>query len=118
VGDLQTLRELPFESEIRACTLALLDNPAFKDSGFEQLPQRVVAEWLKAAEAALETHATTVAVVDMQILLNADGLLPALRQRGYTVIEPGQEAPDEALEGAGETSNTTTTSTPGSTNPR
>ncbi len=100
VGDLRSLQELPFESEIRACTLALLDTTALKKRGFDDLPQRVIAEWVRVAEESLAEHATTVAVADYQILTNDDGLLAALRAKGYQIIAPGEEEPAKATEPA------------------
>jgi hypothetical protein len=91
VGDLQTLEQLRVESEIRACALALLSTDALKKRGFDDLPQRVVAEWVRVAEESLAEHATTVAVADYQVLTNADGLLPAMRAKGYEIIAPGEE---------------------------
>jgi hypothetical protein len=91
VGDLQTLEELRVESEIRACALALLGTDALKKRGFDDLPRRVVAEWVRVAEESLAEHATTIAVADYQVLTNDDGLLPAMRAKGYTVIAPGEE---------------------------
>jgi hypothetical protein len=90
VGDLQTLEELRVESEIRACALALLGTEALKKRGFDDLPRRVVAEWVRVAEESLAKHATTVAVADFQVLTNPDGLLPAMRAKGYTIIAPGE----------------------------
>lgn len=94
VGDLRTLQDLPFESELRACSLALVDNATFKKRGFDDLPRRVVDEWVRVAEESLAGHATTVAVADYQVLTNDDGLLAAMRARGYEVFAPG-EAPHE-----------------------
>lgn len=97
VGDIQTLRELRFDSEIRACGLALLGSEALKKRGFTDLPQRLVAEWARVAAESLETHATTVAVADYQLLTNADGLLAALRAKGYEVLAPGEgPTPEDA----------------------
>lgn len=95
VGDLQTLQELDVESEIRACALALLGTDALKNRGFNDLPKRVVDEWVRVAEESLAEHATTVAVADYQVLTNDDGLLAAMRAKGYTILAPG-EAPTEA----------------------
>lgn len=92
VGDLAALRELPFESELRACALALLGSESLKKRGFAELPRRSVEEWVRVAEESLARHATTVAVADFQLLTNDDGLLAALRARGYEIIEPGTDA--------------------------
>jgi hypothetical protein len=97
VGDLRTLEDLRVESEIRACALALLGTDALKNRGFNDLPKRVVDEWVRVAEESLAEHATTVAVADFQVLTNDDGLLAAMRAKGYTIIAPGEEPPADAI---------------------
>ena len=99
VGDIRTLEELDVESEIRACALALLGTEALRKRGFDDLPRRVVDAWLRVAEESLSESRTTVAVVDFQVLTNDDGLLPALRARGYAVFAPG-EAPEPETQDA------------------
>jgi hypothetical protein len=96
VGDLRTLEDLRVESEIRACALALLGTDALKKRGFDDLPRRVVDEWVRVAEESLAGHPTTVAVADFQVLTNDDGLLAAMRAKGYTIIAPGEEPAPEA----------------------
>jgi hypothetical protein len=91
VGDLATLRELRFDSELRACVLALLGSESLQKRGFADLPRRTVEEWVRVAEESLAGHATTVAVADYQVLTNPDGLLAALAAKGYEIIEPGEE---------------------------
>lgn len=92
VGDIRTLDELRVESEIRACVLALLGTEALRKRGFDDLPQRVVAEWVRVAEESLARYATTVAVADYQVLTADDGLLAAMRAKGYEIIAPGEES--------------------------
>jgi len=99
VGDLRTLEELAFDSEIRACALALLGSDALKKRGFDALPERVVAEWVRVAEESLAEHATTVAVADFQVLTNDDGLLAAMRAKGYEIIAPGEAPATDAPAG-------------------
>ena len=100
VGDLQTLREMPFESELRVCALALLESEALRRRGLTDLPPRALATWLEAAETALAEVPSTVAVLDMQVLLADDGVLAGLRERGYTVLAPDDPGAEEALEAA------------------
>ncbi len=88
VGDIQTLETLRIESEIRACALAILGTEALRKRGFDDLPARVVAEWVRVAEETLTNHASSVAVADFQVLTNPDGLLAALRAKGFEVIPP------------------------------
>lgn len=98
VGDLRTLNELNFESELRVCALALLGSEALRSRGFTDLPQRMMAEWTRVAEAAIAEVPTTVAVADFQILTASDGLLAGLRAKGYEIIEPGSEPIEESTE--------------------
>ncbi|MFN8902722.1 MAG: TraB/GumN family protein [Lysobacteraceae bacterium] len=100
VGDLQTLEELDFDSEIRACALALLGTDALKNRGFNDLPKRVVDEWVRVAEESLAGPATTVAVADYQVLTADDGLLAAMRAKGYSIIAPGEEPPVDSAAGS------------------
>jgi hypothetical protein len=44
--------------------------------------------WLEAAEAALAKNVSTVAALPIESLLREDGMLAALRERGYTVQAP------------------------------
>jgi hypothetical protein len=46
------------------------------------------AEWLRAAELALRNNVTTFAVLELDQLIAADGLLEKLRAKGYTIEEP------------------------------
>jgi hypothetical protein len=45
-------------------------------------------EWLRAAETALANNVTTFAVLELDQLIAADGLLEKLRARGYTIEAP------------------------------
>jgi hypothetical protein len=44
--------------------------------------------WMHAAEQALGNNESTFAVLDIDRLLDADGLLERLRSKGYSIIEP------------------------------
>ena len=50
--------------------------------------QRVKASWLAAAEKSLATNRSTLAVLSMSELTSPDGMLAALRTKGYQVDEP------------------------------
>ena len=114
VGDIRTLQELRFESEIRACGLALLGSDALKKRGFTDLPQRLVAEWARVAAESLANHKTTVGVADYLLLTNPDGLLAALRAKGFEVLAPGEgPTPDEAAKAEVDTDTATPTPPPG-----
>jgi hypothetical protein len=59
-----------------------------RERGLDDVPQRVEAAWLAAAERALRENRSTVAVLWMAQILDPDGYVAALRERGYTVEDP------------------------------
>jgi hypothetical protein len=88
IGDLAALEALPYADNARACTDAVLGSGLGRRSGFSELPARVEAAWLAAAENALATHAESVAVLPMARVVGERGYLKALVARGYTVEAP------------------------------
>jgi hypothetical protein len=88
IGDLAALEALPYADNARACTDAVLGSGLAQRSGFSELPARVEAAWLAAAEQALATHAESVAVLPMARVVGERGYLKALAARGYTVEAP------------------------------
>lgn len=106
-GEMAMLRDLTYTDNAQACTDALLGTGLAKRSGFSDLPARVQAEWMAAAEKALATHAQSFAVLPMARVVGASGYLVALEKRGYTVLAPdADQAPPEALAGEGVTADT------------
>lgn len=100
-GETAMLRDLTYTDNAQACTDALLGTGLAKRSGFGDLPARVQAEWMAAAEKALATHAQSFAVLPMARVVGERGYLVALEQRGYTVRAPGEaDAPADAPAGA------------------
>lgn len=91
IGDLTALAALPYADNAKACTDALLDSGLAQRSGFSELPARVEAAWLAAAEKALATHAESVAVLPMARVVGERGYLKALAARGYAVEAPAPE---------------------------
>ncbi|WP_460457209.1 TraB/GumN family protein [Arenimonas alkanexedens] len=91
IGDLATLEALPYADNAKACTDALLGSGLAQRSGFSELPARVEAAWLQAAETALATHPESVAVLPMARVVGERGYLRALAARGYTVEAPPAE---------------------------
>lgn len=101
-GEIAMLRDLTYTDNAQACTDALLGTGVARSSGFTDLPARVQAAWMAAAEKALATHAESFAVLPMARVVGASGYLVALEKRGYTVLAPGQaDVPDDASAGAG-----------------
>jgi hypothetical protein len=103
-GEIAMLRDLTYTDNAQACTDALLGTGLAKRSGFTDLPARVQAAWMAAAEKALATHAESFAVLPMARVVGASGYLVALQQRGYTVLAPDEAdaAADAAAKAAAE----------------
>lgn len=88
VGDIQTLMDMPHVEESRVCADALLATQIAEREGIADLRERMRERWLDAAEAALAKNASTVAALPIENLLREDGLLAALRARGYDIQAP------------------------------
>ncbi len=87
-GDIELLQQLTYTNQGRACIEAMLDASAFQEDGMTDLPARVEAEWMTAAEAALSKNIVTFAVLPMRDLVDADGYLAKLAAKGYQVSAP------------------------------
>lgn len=87
-GDVLTLAELPYPDQDRACTQAVLESAIAERQGLTDLPGRLRGLWLEAAESALANNRRSLAVLPIRVLLQPDGLLATLRERGYSVQAP------------------------------
>lgn len=87
-GDMLTLREISYEDQSRACMDAFLESSFAKEQGITDLPARLDALWLEAAEKILAEHETSFAALPMGRLVATDGYLAQLVARGYKVEEP------------------------------
>lgn len=88
MGDIQALRELPHSDPAAACIEAVLGAEALQRRGLVDLPERLEALWLEAAERALANNRMTFATLPMRELIEPDGYLAALQARGYRVEAP------------------------------
>jgi uncharacterized protein YbaP (TraB family) len=82
-GNLERIEHLPEPAEVDACLSALDSASAAGD-----LIARVHRTWLESLERRLESGGTTLAVVNMDMLLRRGGLLDGLRAKGYDVDAP------------------------------
>jgi uncharacterized protein YbaP (TraB family) len=82
-GDVERIESLPEPAEVAACLAALDTGAAAGD-----LIGRVRSAWLESMEKYLQAGGTTLAVVNMDLLLGRGGLLDALRGQGYEVEGP------------------------------
>ena len=83
-GDVASIESHPEPAEVDACLRALDTGAAAGD-----LVGRIRRTWLAAMMKCLERPGTTIAVVNMDMLLAKGGLLDELKQRGYEIESPG-----------------------------
>ena len=82
-GDIPRIQSLPESAEVDAC-LAALDG----DTHAADLLARIRSTWVGAIEQHLRRGEVTLAVVNMDLLLQPGGLLERLRSDGYLVDAP------------------------------
>lgn len=87
VGDLESLRALPYTDQNEACIRAATQAGVLRKRAGD-IEAQVERRWLGAAEAALAKNAVTFAVLPMRELTRPDGYVARLRVKGYEVEEP------------------------------
>jgi hypothetical protein len=88
IGDVEGLKKLSFTDQNQSCIAALTNAAFLQKSGFADIRQQAMTEWLKAADTALTKNKSTFAVLPMSDMLKPTGLLAALRAKGYQIEEP------------------------------
>jgi len=83
VGDVETLRALPYPKEIQSCTDALENS-----GGMKQIINEANGGWNAALDKALTDGVPTLAIRPIYELLKPDGTLATLRAKGYQVEGP------------------------------
>lgn len=102
-GNLQALRALPYEDQNAVCAEAVF-NSSFADEMADELDlvdvETLLREnWINAAVNALETKTVSFATLPIEELLDPDGYVGGLAERGYGVAEK-QETLSEQFEEA------------------
>ena len=87
IGDIDALRAQA-AADTTTAQLYASSWPYLDDQELAALTRETDTRWLNAAEKALRRNRTTVATLPIFMLLRPDGLLAALRARGFEVIEP------------------------------
>jgi uncharacterized protein YbaP (TraB family) len=87
-GDIESIQGHPEPAQVDACLKALDSGAASGD-----LLARIRRTWLQALLKSLDSAGTTIAVVNMDLLLEKGGLLDELKQRGYEVDPPVSTPP-------------------------
>jgi uncharacterized protein YbaP (TraB family) len=90
-GDIDSIQSHPEPAQVDACVKALDSGAASGD-----LIGRIRHTWLEALQKSLDIAGTTIAVVNMDLLLENGGLLDELKQRGYEVDPPVSTPPEPA----------------------
>jgi uncharacterized protein YbaP (TraB family) len=83
VGDVDALRELPLPDQQAVCLAALSSSARFKD-----LNAKAAKAWLQAADEALATNLSTLALKPIYELIGPGGILERFRAKGYVVEGP------------------------------
>lgn len=89
-GDVAALKNQLAEDQRAACNAAVRDAAFVKTLGLGDITTQMEAAWLVAAEMALATNASTVAVLPITQITGAKGYLAKLAAKGYTVTEPDE----------------------------
>jgi hypothetical protein len=88
-GDIAEIRGLNYAERRDACLDAVMNSSIAKDAAaLRQVRQRLRTSWLKAAENALASNATTFAVLEIQDIVGPTSYLASLQARGYVVESP------------------------------
>ena len=97
MGDIQTLRALPVQSQYGACIDAVTGSGLAQRLGIDDVSLRLAAMWLGAAEEALAEHAISFAMVPLSLVTARDGYLARLAGKGYEIEAPEAAAvPEQA----------------------
>ncbi len=89
-GDVEALRRSWPRALGSACIGAIMGAGVVQERGYGDMPERVKGAWLAEAERALRENPSTVAVLWLSGILDDDGYVAALRDKGYTVEDPQQ----------------------------
>jgi uncharacterized protein YbaP (TraB family) len=82
-GDVERIQNLPESAEVATCRAAIT-----VDAGAGDLLALLRHTWLLNMEHFLQNGGVTVAVVDMDMLIEPGGFLDELRARGYSIDPP------------------------------
>ena len=90
-GDMATLQKLSMNDRHESCVIAVIDADFAQQLGLHDLPERIEATWLTAAESALARNTQTFAVLPVDKMLPSDGYLAQLKAKGYVVQSPDEQ---------------------------
>jgi uncharacterized protein YbaP (TraB family) len=86
-GDIDKLKSEKTFSDPDLCLDAVTVVPSLHEE-FEKIKAQTANDWMRAAENALRTNVSTLAVLPIAEFLGSDGVLAKLRAKGFEVVEP------------------------------
>jgi hypothetical protein len=88
-GNIAEIARLDFAARDEACGDALLNSEMAKTTpAFQNVRERIRANWMKAAETSLAHNTSTFALLMMKDLVGPANYLADLQAKGYTVESP------------------------------
>ncbi len=88
-GNIAEMSSLDYAERDKACNDAIFNSQFARNSpALQHLPERIRANWMKAAEKALADNTSTFALLPMKNVIGPDGYLADLQAKGYTVENP------------------------------
>ena len=88
-GNIAEISSLDFAERDKACNDAIFNSQFARNSpALQHLPERIRANWMKAAEKALADNTSTFALLPMKNVIGPHGYLADLQAKGYTVESP------------------------------
>lgn len=88
VGDVARLKMLAPVERASACIGVVLESSFMRERGYGDVIERARNAWVGAAEQSLARNASTVAVLSVDEILQPNGCVAQLRQKGYVVTDP------------------------------
>jgi hypothetical protein len=88
-GNIAEISSLGYAERDKACNDAIFNSQFARNSpAFQHLPERIRANWVKAAEKSLADNASTFALLPMKDIVGPASYLADLQAKGYTVESP------------------------------
>ncbi len=88
-GNIAEISSLDYAARDKACNDAVFNSEFAKHSpAFQHLPERIRANWVKAAEKSLADNTSTLALLSMKDVIGPQSYLADLQAKGYTVESP------------------------------
>jgi hypothetical protein len=88
-GNIAEIASLDYAERDEACGDALLNTSLARTTpAFQNVRERIRANWMKAAEKSLADNTSTFALLWMKDIVDPKGYLADLKAKGYTVESP------------------------------